>query len=138
MIELLIVLVIAAILASIAWPAYNSQVLRGRRSDAMSALAAISQAQERWRSDNPAYASNMSDLDARMAVSQGGHYDVSIVQGTVTASAYTLRATVKSSSPQANDSRCQTLQMRLEAGRISYTSSNSGGANSDPDPCWVR
>ncbi len=138
MIELLIVLVIAAILASIAWPAYKSQVLRGRRSDAMSALAAISQAQERWRSDNPAYAASLSDLDARMAVSPGGHYDLSISQGTATASAYTLRATVRSGSPQASDSSCQALQMRLDAGRISYTSSNSGGANSEPDPCWVR
>lgn len=138
MIELLIVLVIAAILASIAWPAYRSQVFRGRRSDAMSALAAISQAQERWRSDNPVYALTLAALDAHMAVSQGGHYDLSIVEGSVTAYAYTLRATVKSSSPQANDSSCQTLQMRLEAGRITYTSSSSGGANRDPDPCWVR
>lgn len=138
MIELLIVLVIAAILASIAWPAYRSQVFRGRRSDAMSALAAISQAQERWRSDNPVYALTLAALDAHMAVSQGGHYDLSIIEGSVTAYAYTLRATVKSSSPQANDSSCQTLQMRLEAGRITYTSSSSGGANRDPDPCWVR
>ena len=138
MIELLIVLVIAGVLASIAWPAYQSQVFRGRRSDAMSALAAISQAQERWRSDNPAYASTMAELGPRMAVSEGGHYDLSIIQDTVTASAYTLQATVKSSSPQANDSTCQALQMGLDAGRFSYTSSNSGGANGLPDPCWVR
>lgn len=138
MIELLIVLVIAGVLASIAWPAYQSQVFRGRRSDAMSALAAISQAQERWRSDNPAYTSTMADLGARMAVSPGGHYDVTIIRDTVTASAYTLRATVKSSSPQANDSACQALLMTLDAGRISYTSSSSSGANGDPDPCWVR
>ena len=138
MIELLIVLVIAAILVSIALPAYQSQVFRGRRSDAMSGLAAISQAQERWRSDNPAYTLRMADLDVRMAVSQGGHYDLSIVEGSVTAYAYTLRATVKSSSPQANDSRCQTMQMELAAGRITYTSSNSGGANGVPDPCWVH
>lgn len=137
MIELLIVLVIAAILASIAWPAYTSQVLRGRRSDAMSALAEISQAQERWRSDNPAYASTVAAL-GQPAVSRGGHYDLSIIASTVTAYAYTLQATVKSSSPQANDSRCQTMKMELAAGRFSYTSSNSGVANGDPDPCWVR
>ena len=138
MIELLIVLVIAAILASIAWPAYQSQVLRGRRSDAMSALAAISQGQERWRSDNPAYSSTIADVGP--AVSPGGHYDLSIIAGTATASAYTLLATVKSTSPQANDSSCQTLRMRLDAGQISYTSSNSSGVanGGDPDPCWVH
>lgn len=138
MVELLIVVAIAAILASIAWPAYQNQVLRGRRSDAMAALAAVSQAQERWRSDNPAYQAVMADLPGGMAVSQGGHYDVSIVQGSVTASAYTLQAAVKTSSPQAGDSRCQTLLMALAAGRITYTSTSSGGANGDPDPCWVR
>lgn len=138
MIELLIVLVIAAILASIAWPAYQSQVQRGRRSDAMSALAAVSQAQERWRSDNPAYQSVMADLPGGMAVSPGGHYDVTMVEGSVTASAYSVRATVKNGSQQANDSACQAMQMRLAAGRITYSSSNGGGANGDPDPCWVR
>ena len=138
MIELLIVLVIAAILASIAWPAYTSQVLRGRRSDAMSALAEISQAQERWRSDNPVYASTVAALDRPLVISRGGHYDLSIVANSVTAYAYSLRATVKSSSPQANDSLCQTMQMRLAAGRFSYTSTNSVGANGLPDPCWVR
>ena len=138
MIELLIVLVIAAILASIAWPAYQSQVFRGRRSDAMGALAAVSQAQERWRSDNRVYQSVMADLPGGMAVSQGGHYDVTMVEDTVTAYAYSARATVKSTSPQANDSTCQAMQMTLAAGRITYTSLNSGGANGDPDPCWVR
>ena len=137
MIELLIVLVIAAILASIAWPAYQSQVFRGRRSDAMSGLAAISQGQERWRSNNPAYSSTIDDVGP--AVSQGGHYDLSIVEGTATASAYTLLATVKSGSPQANDSSCRSLKMRMNAGNIAYTSSNSSSvANGVPDPCWVH
>lgn len=138
LIELLIVLVIAAILAAIAWPAYQSQVQRGRRSDAMSALATISQAQERWRSDNTTYQSALADLPGGMTVSQGGHYDLAMVEGTVTAYAYAVEATVKSTSPQANDTTCQSLRMTLSAGRITYTSANSNGANSAPDPCWVR
>lgn len=139
MIELLIVLAIAAILASIAWPAYQNQVFRGRRSDAMSALAEISQAQERWRSDNPAYQSVMAELPGGRSVSRGSHYDVTMVDGTVTASTYTVRAAVKDTSPQANDTTCQAMQMAMLAGgRISYTSSGSGGANGDPDPCWVK
>lgn len=138
MVELLVVLVIAATLASIAWPAYQNQVMRGRRSDAMSALAAISQAQERWRSDSPVYQSVMADLPGGMALSPGGHYDVSVVDGTATASAYSVEATAKSTSPQINDTTCRRLRMTLAAGRITYTSSHSGGANTVPDPCWVR
>ena len=30
------------------------------------------------------------------------------------------------------------MTMTLADGRIAYTSANSGGANADPDPCWVR
>jgi type IV pilus assembly protein PilE len=138
MIELLIVLAIAAILAAIAWPAYQSQVQRGRRSDAMSALAAISQAQERWRSDSSTYQSVMADLPGGMSVSQGGHYDVSMVDDTVSASGYSVQATAKTTSPQYQDTTCRSLQMTLAAGRINYTSRNSSDANSAPDPCWVR
>ena len=139
MIELLVVLAIAAILASMALPFYQSQVLRGRRSDAMTALAAISQAQERWRSDNPAYQSVMASLPRGMAATQGGHYDVTMVEGTVTAAAYTIQATAKTTSPQANDSTCRAMRMAMAAGLITYTSSNSGGGvNAAPDPCWVR
>lgn len=138
MIEMLIVLVVAAILAAIAWPAYQNQVFRGRRSDAMSALAIVSQAQERWRSDNPAYQAVMTELTGGLTESPDHHYVVTMVEGTVTASAYTVQATVKSGSPQANDSTCQAMRMRLDAGQINYTSSSSSGANGLPDPCWVR
>ena len=138
MVELLIVMVIAATLASIAWPAYQNQVMRGRRSDAMSALATISQAQERWRSDNTLYQSDIALLPGGMALSRGGHYDVSVVDGTVTASAYSVEATAKSTSPQFKDTTCRSLRMTLAAGLITYTSANSGGANTAPDPCWVR
>ena len=138
LIEVMVVVAIAAILASIAWPAYQNQVMRGRRSDAISALAAISQAQERWRSDNPTYQSTLADLPGGMTVSQGGHYDLSVVAGSATNAAYAIRATVKTTSPQAADLSCQTMTMTLADGRIAYTSANSGGANADPDPCWVR
>ena len=137
LIEVMIVVAIAAILASIAWPAYQNQVFRGRRSDAMSALATISQAQERWRSDNISYQATLADLPGGMTVSRGGHYDLSVVSGTTGFATYTIRATVKSSSPQASDLACQTMTMTLADGRITYSSASSGGAN-DPDTCWVR
>lgn len=137
LIEMMIVVAIAAILASIAWPAYQNQVFRGRRSDAMSALATISQAQERWRSDNVSYQATLADLPGGMTVSRGGHYDLSVVSGTAGFATYTIRATVKSSSPQASDLACQSMTMALADGRITYSSASSGGAN-DPDPCWVR
>lgn len=137
LIEMLVVVAIAAILASIAWPAYQNQVFRGRRSDAISALAVISQAQERWRSDHPTYQGILADLPGTLPVSQGGHYDLSVVDGSATFSGYAIRATVKGSSPQAGDAACQSMTMTMGEGRITYSSASSGGPN-DPDPCWVR
>ncbi len=139
LIELLVVLAVAAILASIAWPAYQNSVSRGRRADAMSALAELSQAQERWRGDNPSYQDTLANLPGVSAVSHGGHYDLSLVGGSVSRTGYTAQATVRSGSPQSTDTACQVLLMQFSNGRFTYSSQASGGsANAAPDPCWVR
>jgi type IV pilus assembly protein PilE len=138
LIELLVALVIAAILASIAWPAYQNQVFRGRRSDAISALATVAQAQERWRNDNTTYQADLAALPGGMSLSQGRHYDISIVTNSTSRSTYTLRATAKSSSPQSGDIKCQRMDMALALGQFIYTSGSSTGTNATPDPCWPQ
>jgi type IV pilus assembly protein PilE len=138
LIELLIALVIAAILASIAWPAYQNQVFRGRRSDAISALAVVAQAQERWRNDNTTYQADLASLPGAITQSQGGHYDITIVTNSTSRNTYTLRATAKSSSPQSHDSNCQRMDMALVQGQFTYTSASSTGTNATPDPCWPQ
>ncbi|WP_161955496.1 type IV pilin protein, partial [Escherichia coli] len=62
MIELMVVVVIAGILAAVAYPSYTSHVQRGRRADAMVVLTAIVQAQERYRANNSTYAATASAL----------------------------------------------------------------------------
>ena len=56
LIELMAVVVVIAILAAIALPAFTEQVRRSRRAEAITLLNQISQEQERWRANNPAYA----------------------------------------------------------------------------------
>lgn len=138
LIELLVALVIAAILAAMAWPAYQNQVMKGRRSDAINALATIAQAQERWRADNPFYQSDLTQLPGGMVVSPGLHYDLTVVENSTSRVAYILRATVKSGSPQYYDRTCQMMQMAMSQGRFIYTSANGNGANSGTDPCWPQ
>lgn len=53
--ELMIVVVIIAILAGIAYPSYMDSVRKGRRSDGKSALLATSQAMERYFTENTRY-----------------------------------------------------------------------------------
>lgn len=56
LIELMIVIAIVAIIAAIAIPAYTEQVRKGRRADAVRAIGELQLRQERWRAENPAYA----------------------------------------------------------------------------------
>lgn len=140
LVELMIALAIMAIVAALAWPALQEAVQKSRRADAMSALATIMQAQERWRANRPLYQATLADLaGATHAQSPDGHYDLSLVEGSVTATSYTAQATARSSSPQTDDTKCRTLQVVVAGGTITYRSLNSGaGVNAAPDPCWVR
>jgi len=141
LIELLIVLVIVAILAAVAWPSFSEAVHKSRRTDAMSALTEIMQAQERWRSNNPAYKATLTSpvLAGTRTLSQAGHYDLAIATDSATATAYTATATVKSSSPQASDTNCQVMRVVVNGGNIAYNSgAGSNATNAPPDPCWVR
>lgn len=139
LIELIIAVAIIALLSALAWPTLQDAVHRSRRADAMSALSVIQQAQERWRANNPAYQATLTSLPgAQSTTSPDQHYELSIVDGSTSATGYAARATARSSSPQSNDSRCQWMQVTINSGNIAYTSSGSGGVNAAPDPCWVR
>jgi type IV pilus assembly protein PilE len=55
LIELMIVIVIVSILATIAIPSYNEQVAKSRRAEAMRGLGDLQLRQERWRSNHTTY-----------------------------------------------------------------------------------
>jgi prepilin-type N-terminal cleavage/methylation domain-containing protein len=62
LVELLIVVAIVAVLASVALPSWNSQVQKARRADARNTLMFVQVEQEKYRADNGSYASDMSAL----------------------------------------------------------------------------
>lgn len=139
LVELMIVLAVAAILSAIAWPVLTEAIHKSRRADGMAALAEIAQAQERWRANNPSFQNTLADLPGARAVSHDGHYALSLVDGSVGPTTYTARATVRTGSPQTADARCQVLQLAVAGGNITYSSLASGNAaNAAPDPCWAR
>ena len=139
LVELMIALAVMALLAALAWPALQEAVQKSRRADAMSALATIMQAQERWRANNPSYQAILTDLPGTRTVSHDGHYSLSLVDGSVSGSSYTARATVRNGSPQQSDVTCNAMQIAAAAGNLTYSSIATGGAtNPTPDPCWAR
>ena len=100
LIELMIVLVITAILAAVAYPSYLQMLYKSRRADAMAGLGTIQQAQERYRSNSAIYQATLADLvGAASTTSPSGYYTLTIVAANATG--YTLRATADSSGKQA-------------------------------------
>ena len=69
LIELMIVVAIVAILTSIAYPAYTSSIVKGKRAEGRTALSELMQQQERFMTQTNSYCafSNMSGTTAVVA-----------------------------------------------------------------------
>lgn len=111
LIELLVALVIIAILATFALPAYRSHALRAHRVEAKSALLALAAAQERFYLHHDRYAAH---AELAVAPPQGlglaemtrdGRYRLTIA----VADAREFRAAAAATADQVADERCATF-----------------------------
>ena len=128
LIELMIVVAIIGILASIAYPGYQRYVLRTHREDAHVALVTLSQAQERYMARCGEYSQSIGgdascDADGlgRGTTSPESFYTLGI-SGNETA--FTLKATAI--DVQAQDTECKTLSLSSTGRRTA-----EGGGD-----CW--
>jgi type IV pilus assembly protein PilE len=140
LVELMVVMVIVGVLAVLIAPSFQQMLYKGRRPDAQAALATMQLAQERVRGTSTTYEGTLANLTgATAATSPQGLYSLSIVAGSATASAYTLRATAATGAKQENDASCQIFEVAMNNGTISYRSyASGGGQNGTPDPCWAK
>lgn len=127
LVELLAVVLILGILAAIALPAYQDMVRKGRRSDAVAALTAVQQAQERYRANQLAYAASLDTLGLS-STSPKQHYVIALSNASSTG--FVATATPTSGGLQAGDSHCASLSVTLDRGNVLY-----GGTNAD---CWPQ
>ena len=100
----MLVVVVIAILATVAVPTYTEFVQRSRRSDAREALADLAARQEQFYLNNKYYASTTTVL-GQPALTERGFYAVTIPN--VTTVTYTLRATAL--PPQDRDADCLVM-----------------------------
>ncbi|WP_153109276.1 type IV pilin protein [Propionivibrio limicola] len=81
LIELMIVVAIVGILASIAYPSYQEYVRRGHRADAQAYLMDVAQRQQQYFTDNRSYAGDVATLNAAAPSSITPYYTIAIVTG---------------------------------------------------------
>ncbi len=124
LIELMIVVAIVGILAAIAYPSYQQYALETKRADAHAALLRIATVQEKFFSNNNAYATSATTLGyaANPAISNDGFWAVSITG--VGPAAFTLSA-----APAGGhvDAACAT---------ITLTSAGARSLPPAPPDCW--
>jgi len=131
LLELMIVVAVIAILAGIAVPMYIEQMRKGKRAEAAQAIGDIQLREERYRADNPTYAT-MDQLTGSAANTTSynsalKYYDVSIANNTGTG--YVITATRK--GDLASDPRCGNFTMTMAAGVAT-----KGISSGDSAYCW--
>ena len=150
LIELMVVVAIVAVLGAIATPLYLDSVRKGRRADGVAALNQLLLMQERYRANQPQYATHLL-LDGTTLVGVGsadeagaaasastpgaGHYLLSIVSSGATG--YAVRAVGQGG--QVRDGDCVVLQVDVVAGNIVHASGPTaalGNATAANQSCW--
>jgi type IV pilus assembly protein PilE len=125
LVDLMVVLAITGVLASMALPSYQAQIAKARRSDAIAALTRVQLAQEQFRAHHGSYALALTALQGAGPTSPNGHYDVALVGAH--AGGFIARALPRETEPR--DSGCSELTVTV----------SNGIAVFGPSPhCWNR
>jgi type IV pilus assembly protein PilE len=152
LLELLVVVVIATILMSIAVPSYMTQIRQSRRTEAKTAILDLSGREERYLSTNPAGYTNTPALLGYAGFGVGnpigsGYYYLTVCSpATATcvpglnmpnppaAPSYTIVASPVPGQSQVNDLQCQLFA--VDATGQQYAVDNAG--NNQTSYCWAN
>ena len=142
LVELMIVVVIMAILASASVAGYRQYIRRANRVDATSALLRVSAAEERFYLQNDRYATTADELSdpppngLGTAETEHGLYDLAVEPADDGATAgYRVTATASNTGSQRDDEDCQVFSIDQSGKR---GASDSGGTESAEiiARCW--
>ena len=126
LIELMIVVAIIGILASIALPAYSDYIRRSKIVEATSVLSDLRVRMEQFYQDNRSYVSSGTTCGVAMPTQQ--FFTMSC---TATATTYTLTATGKSGTDVAG------FTYTLNQQNARATTAAPSGWGTTPKACWI-
>ncbi len=128
LVEICIVLAIAGVLATVAWPSLQSQLQRGRRADGVAALMRVQLAQESYRAHHGLYAAQLTQLrGASASRSNDGLYDIELLGHG--GSRYEAMASVRGAAAARGDGDCAVLRLKVNDGLAEFAPSLR---------CWNR
>lgn len=126
LVEVLVASIVGVLLATMAWPAYRSQLLRAGRVEAVEALQRLQRVQEQHRETFGRYATELSAVGV-VPASLGGLYRVELTPMGI--ESYRAVAVAREAGPQVADTACLTLSIEVR----------QGFATLGPDGrCWNR
>jgi type IV pilus assembly protein PilE len=127
LVELMTVVVIVGVLASIAVPGYRQYLLRANRSDAKNALMQVQSAQEKFYLQNNRYAGTVAALGTP-GTTTNGYYSITIAPRT-TDQTYLATAAPVAGAGQTDDKKCGSFT-------IDETGGKGATGTSGTAPCW--
>lgn len=145
LVEVLVGLALCGLLSTLAWPSYEAQLQRLRRTDAQVILARLQQDREHARGGALTVALGGEDTPPAVAPpptttrSDAGHYLVTTTRLDEPVSGYRIEAVAV--GPQAGDRACRHLAIERADGQVRRRSGpdarldNDGAANRR---CWGR
>jgi type IV pilus assembly protein PilE len=138
LIELMVVVLIATILLTVAVPTYQYEIRKSRRTDAKTAVLDLASREERYYASTNAYSTDPVALGYSTTAGAtfpqtvgSGYYQVTVAPGAA-APSYIVTATPVAGSPQLKDSSCQSFSVTNTGVQSSL---NSAGASSTAT-CW--
>jgi type IV pilus assembly protein PilE len=133
LIEMMVATAVTAVLSSVAYPSFQSQIQKARRADAMLAIHQVQMAQERWRANHGGYAT-LADLRLASA-SPSGHYTIDVA--SIGLHNYEIRA--QATGTQALDTVCGQLRLTVDGATMRH-SSGADASSTNPAAqnrqCW--
>jgi type IV pilus assembly protein PilE len=101
LLELMIAVAVVGILAAIAYPSYQAQLIKGRRAAAQAYLMDLAQTQQRFLLDRRSYAGSEADLVKSAPQEVSPYYTITIAAPAANPPTFTITATP--SGVQASD-----------------------------------